>query len=132
MFRKTIFGHFLDINLVFNGPLCNYILLKEVKDEWNDLISFKLLGQKVSLRWENFDISTGLRFRSRLIVKFKQKKAVRLRRLYLDDKKNTNKSELDKEYLTLNFESDEDAMKMSLFYFIELVMMERKRRQHMD
>lgn len=41
-------------------------------------------------------------------------------------------SELDKEYQTLNFESDEDVVKMSLFYFIELVMMGREKRQHMD
>ena len=33
-----------------------------------------------------------------------------------------NEFELDKEYLTLNFESDEDAVKISLFYFLELVM----------
>lgn len=33
MFRKTLFGYFLDVKLVFNGPLCHYILLKEVDDE---------------------------------------------------------------------------------------------------
>uniref|UniRef100_A0A0A0LYA9 Uncharacterized protein n=1 Tax=Cucumis sativus TaxID=3659 RepID=A0A0A0LYA9_CUCSA len=33
-----------------------------------------------------------------------------------------NGFELDKEYPTLNFESDEDAVKISLFYFLELVM----------
>ena len=33
MFRKTLFDHFLDVKLVFNGPPCHYILLKEVDDE---------------------------------------------------------------------------------------------------
>lgn len=32
-----------------------------------------------------------------------------------------NGSELDKDYLTFWFESDKDAVKMSIFYFIELV-----------
>ncbi|KAA0044924.1 Ulp1-like peptidase [Cucumis melo var. makuwa] len=32
----------------------------------------------------------------------------------------------------IQFKSDEDAMKISLFCFIELVMMERERRKHMD
>ena len=63
MFRKTIFGHFLDAKLVFNGPLYHYILLREVEDEGNNIISFKLLGQKVSFGWEDFDTIIGLRAR---------------------------------------------------------------------
>ncbi|KAA0068109.1 Ulp1-like peptidase [Cucumis melo var. makuwa] len=43
-----------------------------------------------------------------------------------------NGSKLDKEYPTLNFESNEDAVKMSLFYFVELAMMAREGRQYMD
>lgn len=41
-------------------------------------------------------------------------------------------AELDKEYSILNFERDEEAVKMSLFYFIELAVRRRKRRQHME
>ncbi|KAL4028015.1 hypothetical protein IC575_011205 [Cucumis melo] len=33
LFRKTKFGHFLDLNIVFNGPLIHYLLLREVEDE---------------------------------------------------------------------------------------------------
>ncbi|KAL0545073.1 hypothetical protein IC582_020213 [Cucumis melo] len=29
LFRKTKFGHFLDLNIVFNGPLIHYLLLRE-------------------------------------------------------------------------------------------------------
>ncbi|KAA0046524.1 Ulp1-like peptidase [Cucumis melo var. makuwa] len=43
-----------------------------------------------------------------------------------------NGSKLDKNYLILNFESDEDAVKMLLFFFIELAMMGRERRQYID
>ena len=43
-----------------------------------------------------------------------------------------NGLELDKDYVTLNFESDEDAVKMSLFYFIKLAMMRREGRQHIN
>ena len=57
---------------------------------------------------------------------------MRLRRLYLDDKSNMNGSKLDKEYLTLSFESDGNAIKMFFFYFIELTMMGRERRYNMD
>ncbi|KAA0052021.1 hypothetical protein E5676_scaffold409G001620 [Cucumis melo var. makuwa] len=41
-----------------------------------------------------------------------------------------NGLELDKEYPTLNFESDEDVVKMSFFYFIELAMMGKERTHY--
>ena len=43
-----------------------------------------------------------------------------------------NDAELYKNYLNIPFESNEDAAKISLFYFIELVMMGKERRWHMD
>ncbi|KAA0058524.1 hypothetical protein E5676_scaffold606G001110 [Cucumis melo var. makuwa] len=73
-----------------------------------------------------------LKARSRCPIEFVDEKALRLRRLYLGDMSNMNGSGLDKYYSTLNFESDEDVVKMSLFYFIELAMIGRERRQHMD
>ena len=33
MFKKKNFDHFLDVKLVFNGPLYHYILLREVEEE---------------------------------------------------------------------------------------------------
>lgn len=68
VFRQTCFGHCLDLNLVFNEPLCHYILLREVKETKEDTISFKLLGRKVSLGREQFDLVTGLRYNSRHVV----------------------------------------------------------------
>lgn len=43
-----------------------------------------------------------------------------------------NGNELDKDFPDFQFQSDEDAVKMVVFYFIELAMMGRERRQHMD
>lgn len=39
---------------------------------------------------------------------------------------------LDKLFLEYEFKSDEDAVKMEVFYFIELGMMGRERRQYMN
>ena len=44
MCRKNLFDQFLDKKLVFNEPLCHYILLRDVKDEQDNIISFKLFG----------------------------------------------------------------------------------------
>lgn len=109
MFRRTIFGYILDVKLVFSGPLCHYILLREVKKRRDNIISFKLYGEKVSFGQEDFDIITGLRYMPRCEVQFEQGKTLRLRKLYLGDRTNMNGSELNKDYLTLQFKSDEDA-----------------------
>ena len=34
-----MFGHLLNIKLVFNEPMCHYILPREVENEWDDVIS---------------------------------------------------------------------------------------------
>ncbi|TYK26624.1 Ulp1-like peptidase [Cucumis melo var. makuwa] len=128
MFRKRIFGYFLDVKLVFNRPLCHYILLREVEDEWDNISSFKILDQKVSFGLKDFDTITGLRARPRRPIQLDDDKALRLRHLYLGDQSNMNGLELDKDYPTLNFESDKDAMKMLLYYLIELPMNGTERR----
>lgn len=32
IFKKTVFGHFVDMDVIFNGPVVHYILSREVKD----------------------------------------------------------------------------------------------------
>ncbi|KAL0536870.1 hypothetical protein IC582_025833 [Cucumis melo] len=60
LFRKTKFGHFLDLNIVFNGPLIHYLLLREVEDEGNDSISFLLGGVVCTFGRREFNIITAL------------------------------------------------------------------------
>ena len=71
-------------------------------------------------------------YKRRCEVQFEQDKALRLKRLYLEDKTSTNNSEFKKDYPIHQFENDKDPVKMSVLYFIEFVMIGRKRRQHMD
>lgn len=58
MFRKAVFGHFLDVELVFNGLMSHYILLKEVEERRDNIIRFKLMGDNVSFGQKDFDIIT--------------------------------------------------------------------------
>ncbi|KAL0539921.1 hypothetical protein IC582_024142 [Cucumis melo] len=60
LFRKTKFWHFLDLNIVFNGPLIDYLLLREVEDEGKDHISFLLGGVVCTFDKREFNIITGL------------------------------------------------------------------------
>lgn len=87
------------------------------------------MGEKVSLEKENFDIITGLKYSSICEVQFEQNKPLQL---YLGHITSMNGYELEKDYPILQFENDEDVVKISVYYFIELAMIGRKRRQHMD
>ena len=48
MFRKTSFGPLLNVDLVFNGQLFHHFLLREVREDSTDSISFNILGKKVT------------------------------------------------------------------------------------
>ncbi|XP_038904324.1 uncharacterized protein LOC120090678 [Benincasa hispida] len=122
----------MDPWLVFNGLLCHYILLKEVEEDKEDVISFKLLGKKVSFGREEFDIVTNLRYRPRHVVEFDEDIALKLGKLYFGNRINMNGVELDKDFSDFEFKSDEDVVKLVVSYFIELEMMRMKRSQHMD
>ena len=61
----------LDIKLVFNRLMYHYILLIEIEDEQEDVISFKLLGVKIYFGWKDFDIIiTKLRNRPGRAIEF--------------------------------------------------------------
>ena len=60
LFRKTKFDHFLDLNIVFNGSLIHYLLLREVGEKGNDHISFLLGGVACTFGRREFNIVMGL------------------------------------------------------------------------
>lgn len=127
-----MFGHFLGLKFVFNGLLCHFILLREVEKDREDTMSYKLLGRKVSFEWEEFNIMMGLLYNYRREVQFKQDKALRLRRLYLADRVDMNGIELDKLFSKYEFKSYDDVVKAVVFYLIELALIGKEQRQHMD
>ncbi|KAL4021790.1 hypothetical protein IC575_020607 [Cucumis melo] len=129
LFRKTKFGHFLDLNIVFNGPLIHYLLLREVEDEGNDSISFLLGGVVCTFGRREFNIITGLWGpkedyiqlvgNSRLLEKFFKDKEC----IYVSDLKD----------IFLEYESDDDdIVKLALIYFIEISLLGKDRRTKVD
>lgn len=78
-----------------------------------------------------FDLITGLPH-DQMYVEPQNLNPRRLRSLYLDDKLDMKALELNQSFPRLNFQSDEDAVKMAIFYLIELAMMDREKKQQMD
>lgn len=130
MFSQTCFGPILGMNVVFNGPLLHHLLLREVEEPRDDLISFNLFGNRVSFGKREFDLITGLRHTMNRVDEDVRNR--RLRILYFQDKASVKCSELEKIFLEHTFENDEDAVKIAIVYFIELAMMGKERKQKMD
>lgn len=111
------------MNIMFKGPLIHYILIREVKMTGRDIISFNLLDTKVSSGRGEFNLITRLRYQTRQV---KSNSLVRLRRKYLNGNEDLKRYELDVLFLLIEFENDEDAIKIGLFYFIDFSLIGRE------
>ncbi|XP_038902309.1 uncharacterized protein LOC120088943 [Benincasa hispida] len=50
MFKRTVFGRFVDVDMVFNSPIIHHMLLREVKRTRSDSISFSVCGKYLGNR----------------------------------------------------------------------------------
>ncbi|KAL0543594.1 hypothetical protein IC582_018694 [Cucumis melo] len=129
LFRKTKFGHFLDLNIVFNGPLIHYLLLREVEDEGKDSISFLLGGVVCTFGRREFNIITGLWGPKEDYIQLVGNS--RLLEKFFKDKECVYVSDL--EDIFLEYEGDDDdIMKLALVYFIEISLLGKDRRTKVD
>ena len=69
LFKKTVFGRFVEIDIIFNNPLVHHILLREVHDQNSNVESmyFNLSGHTVKFSKDEFLLVTGI-WRSLVIV----------------------------------------------------------------
>ncbi|KAL4017987.1 hypothetical protein IC575_021574 [Cucumis melo] len=129
LFRKTKFGHFLDLNIVFNGPLIHYLLLREVEDEGKDCISFLLGGVVCTFGRREFNIITGLWGPKEEYIQLVENS--RLLEKFFKDKECIYVSDL--EDIFLEYEGDDDdIVKLALVYFIELSFLGKDRRTKVE
>ncbi|KAL0557180.1 hypothetical protein IC582_005698 [Cucumis melo] len=129
LFRKTKFGHFLDLNIVFNEPLIHYLLLREVEDEGKDSISFLLGGVVCTFGRREFNIITGLWGPKEDYIQLVGNS--RLLEKFFKDKECVYVSDL--EDIFLEYEGDDDdIVKLALVYFIEISLLGKDRRTKVD
>ncbi|KAL4010797.1 hypothetical protein IC575_027817 [Cucumis melo] len=129
LFRKTKFGHFLDLNIVFNGPLIHNLLLREVEDEGKDYISFLLGGVVCTFGKREFNIITGLWGPKEESIQLVGNS--RLLEKFFKDKECIYVSDL--EDIFLEYEGDDDdIVKLALVYFLELSLLGKVRRTKVD
>ncbi|GJY90802.1 phospholipase-like protein [Tanacetum coccineum] len=69
IFKKTCFGHWLDISLKRNNQLLIHTLLTCMVDSVANELSFLVSGKRIRFRRQEFCLVTGLRFGSNMYMK---------------------------------------------------------------
>ncbi|XP_038882313.1 uncharacterized protein LOC120073554 [Benincasa hispida] len=131
MFKRTVFGRFLDIELVFNSPLIHHMLLREVWNLGMDSISFFVRGKVVIFSKDEFLLITGL-WRSSTRVGRSEESSHELFIKYFGSQLASDAFHLhllEEEYKELVFENDEDVVKITLYY-TEVAMMGKNKQKN--
>ncbi|XP_038896598.1 uncharacterized protein LOC120084856 [Benincasa hispida] len=132
MFKKTVFGPFLDIELVFNNPLIHHMLLRELKKPGIDSISFFVRGKIITFSNDDFLLITGL-WRSHTRVRRSEESSQELFTRYFCNRSTSDAFHLnllEEEYKKLAFENDDDAVKITVVYYIEVAMMDKNKQKN--
>lgn len=133
MFRKTCFGHFLDLQaLKFSGNLVHHVLLHEVqKESVENELWFLVQNTPIRFSRMEFGLITGLNFGH-----YPQELggSTRLRETYFDGSPVITFKDIDLAYDRLDFTTvdDMDAVKLSLFFFVERLLLGRPTRHRSD
>ncbi|XP_022145823.1 uncharacterized protein LOC111015183 [Momordica charantia] len=120
--RRTIFGRFVDLEMMFCSGVVHHFLSREVAGSSDDSVKLLIGGNVFTFSKDQFMLITGL---WRLPGKVVQKKIGknRLRRKYFNDEASMMLEEFVEVYKQTDFEDDEDAVKVTLILYTELVMM---------
>ncbi|XP_038880341.1 uncharacterized protein LOC120071983 [Benincasa hispida] len=132
MFKRTVFGRFLDIELVFNNPLIHHMLLREVKNSGMNSISFFVRGKVVIFSKDEFLLITCL-WRSPTRVRWSEESSHELFTRYFGSQLTSDAFHLhllEEEYKELVFENDDDAVKITLVYYTEVAMMGKNKQKN--
>ncbi|XP_070008027.1 uncharacterized protein [Nicotiana sylvestris] len=136
--RENIFGNFFRLQSVkFSGKLMHRVLLSEIVSNELDSMTFKVFDRDIKFTRDAFHIITGLKSYSSLDMKGLNEKENRLLRVYFPGK---DKIELADLYsfissrphgTTSSFAgSDDDALKLATLYFVESVLMGKRKNRN--
>lgn len=133
LFRQSCFGYFLDLqSLGFSGNLVHKILLHEVETDGEEQELWFLVGA-TPMRFSRieFALITGLRFGPYPDIDVDSH---RLKDLYFGQKAAPTLDDIDLAFFALDFTSidDVDAVKLTLYYILERVLIGRAGRYLAD
>ncbi|KAL0543596.1 hypothetical protein IC582_018696 [Cucumis melo] len=133
MFEKTIFGPLLNVNMVFNGQLIHHFLLRQIPEDGNaDGICFSVLGKNICFTQKEFNIITGLWPTNNPLEKDCDSKRLQSLLFRSENKKLITCLEIEEIFKNFEFTNDDDAVKVALAVFIEIVMVGKDKKTQFD
>lgn len=125
-----MFGQFVDMDLVFNNLLVHHILQREVRSKRKDAMSFDIRGTVMAFFKEEFLLVIKLLRIPAPRVLRENEPSMELERQYFDNNLSATlrPDKLEEKYKDLTFEIDENFVRVTLVYYIEVAMM-RKNKQ---
>ena len=134
MFRKTCFGHFLDLDtsLKFSGVMAQSVLLREIEkaDAQPEEMWFHLCGHEVRFSVIEFGLVMGLSFNQGKVTKQMNTNRNSVRYRYFTPGPITY-GEMKEKFTTTLWETEDDemAVKMSLLYCLNLFLLGADKRR---
>ncbi|XP_038887193.1 uncharacterized protein LOC120077380 [Benincasa hispida] len=132
IFKRTIFVRFVDVDMVFNNPIIHHILLREVKRTRSDSMSFSVCGKIVTFSKDDFLLMTGL-WQSLTQVDQNQQSLYELAIKYFGNrvtKDTLHLCQLEEKYKDMEFENDDDTVKITIVYYTEVAMMGKNKQKN--
>ncbi|OIT22537.1 hypothetical protein A4A49_34825 [Nicotiana attenuata] len=138
--RDGIFGNFFRLQSVkFSGKLIHCILLSEIVNNEPDSMTFKVFDREIKFTHDAFHIITGLKSYTLLDIKGLHEKENRLLRVYFPGK---DRIELGDFFSFISSHphgtassfvgSDDDALKLATIYFVEFVLMGKRKNRNVS
>ncbi|XP_019251382.1 PREDICTED: uncharacterized protein LOC109230326 [Nicotiana attenuata] len=138
--RDGIFGNFFRLQSVkFCGKLIHCVLLSEIVNNDPNSMTFKVFDHEIKFTGEAFHIITGLSCSSLLDIKGLHEKKNRLSKVYFPGKDRVELGDLFN-FITSHPDgtaasfvgSDDDAVKLATIYFVESVLMGKRKNRNVS
>ncbi|XP_019257881.1 PREDICTED: uncharacterized protein LOC109236118 [Nicotiana attenuata] len=138
--RDSIFGNFFRLQSVkFCGKLICCVLLSEIVSNDPDSITFKVFDCEIKFTREAFHIVIGLKCYSSPDIKGLHEKENRLSKVYFPGKDRVELGDL-YNFITSHpngtsasfVGSDDDAVKLATIYFVEYVLMGKRKNRNVS
>ncbi|XP_070009978.1 uncharacterized protein [Nicotiana sylvestris] len=119
MFRKTCFGYFLDLPpVVVQNQVIRFLMSRELVQDSEDEFYVKINHSTLCFGIREFAIISGLRCVGEVNDEGTYSGSNRLKEAYFPDRDRVSKDDLIDCFMEKRWQSDNDALKISLLYFI--------------
>ncbi|XP_030480073.2 uncharacterized protein LOC115697276 [Cannabis sativa] len=132
MFRKTCFGHFLDVSeFQFSGQIVHHILLREVEQPNVEEMWFDICGAQLRFSIKEFALITGLNCSECPKVNRGETSGNGFLEKYFPSKK-VSRELVDRVFDSYDGSNDEDCVKLAQLHLLENMLLAKEKQKLVD